>query len=170
MKKLLVLFAVMFVAYAATAQKSLNGTIFCYEYKGNEIHFELIWSGTKAAVVSKSPNGNVNRYFSPVVEIPSQVVYDGKTYDVVELGNEAINRALNVEKFIIPGSVKQVWVDAFYDCPNLREVVFENGVNKISGKAFKCCPKMEKVVVHRNCNIVGKDFSKRYPKIQIIRR
>ena len=167
MKKILVLFAVMFVALAATAQGNLAGTVFSYEHKGNQIHYKIKRSGNTVCVTREG----TNKYNSSVLEIPSRVMYEGKVYTVDEIDNEGIKNARNVKKIIVTSGVKNVRMDAFVDCPNLREVFLENGVSRISGKAFNNCPRMAKLSVPGNCEITNEEyFNKLYKKIQIIRR
>ena len=167
MKKILVLFTVMFVALVATAQGNLAFTVFSYEHKGNEIHYMITRSGNTVLVTREG----TNKYNSSVLEIPSRVVYEGKVYNVVEIGNEGIKNARNVKKIIVTSGVKNVRMDAFVDCPNLREVFLENGVTRISGKAFNNCPRVVKLSVPGNCEITNEEyFKKQHPKIQIIRR
>lgn len=167
MKKILVLFAVMFVALAATAQGNLAGTVFSYEHKGNQIHYKIHRSGNTVCVTREG----TNKYNSSVLEIPSRVMYEGKEYIVVEIDNEGIKNARNVKKIIVTSGVKNVMKDAFVDCPNLREVFLEDGVSRISGQAFRNCPRIVKLSVPGNCSITNEEyFNKLYKNIQIIRR
>lgn len=163
MKKFLLLLAAVLVATAAFAQKSLDGVVFGYSYHGSELHYR-IW---KDHVTVTSEVKSVT--FSKVLEIPSEVKYEGKTYKVVGFENYGIVGATNVEKIIVPGSFRRVKLHSFKDCPNLRELVVEDGVESISGEPFEKCPKIKKVTIPANCEVTNGDWYEK-KNVKIIRR
>ena len=53
------------------------------------------------------------------VIIPASVEYNGKTYAVTAIGNEAFFDCQNLQSIAIPTSVTSIGYDAFYNCNNL---------------------------------------------------
>lgn len=160
MKKILLLCTLMFVTLAATAQRSMDGVVFGYNYHGSELHYR-IW---KNEVIITNEVKSVT--FAKVLEIPSEVKYEGKTYRVVGFENYGITNAVNVEKIIVPGSVKRVKMHSFKDCLSLRELVVEKGVESISGEPFKNCPKVKTVYLPTDCEVTNENwYNKKHVKL-----
>lgn len=163
MKKILLLMTLTLVAFAATAQKNMDGIIFGFKYHGNELHYR-IWKD-HVTVTSEVRSEN----FTKVVEIPSEVKYQGKTYQVVGFENYGIVGAKNVEKIIVPGSFRRVKLHSFKDCPDLRELVVQNGVESISGEPFENCPKVKTVYIPASCEVTSEDWYKK-KHVKLVRK
>ena len=78
------------------------------------------------------------RYFDYDLEIPSKVVYNSKTYNVVRIANRGFTN--NWFKYvIIPEGVTVIGEEAFSGCSNLKKVVIPNSVTLILRQAFSDC-------------------------------
>lgn len=131
-----------------SAPKNSLGTVFEYNYKGNVLSYMISKNNTVAVYVK-------NKSLSREVEIPSSVTYEGMTYTVAWLDNDAFTGVRNVEKIVVPGTVRRVSMDSFVNCPDLREVWLGDGVGELSGHPFKNCPKVNAVYVPRACKITN---------------
>ena len=69
------------------------------------------------------------------VVIPEKVTYNGVTYTVTEIGR-AFYSYKNTKKIVIPGTVRTIGDDAFYDNYYLEEVEFNEGLETIGRNAF----------------------------------
>ena len=147
MKKILVLFTVMCVALVATAQKNMDGIVFGYKYHSNELYYKI--HGKEVSVTSSVRSAN----YTKTLEIPREVRHKGKTYRVTGIEKYGISDATNVQKIVVPGTVKRVEAHTFKDCPNLREIHCEGGVQSVSGECFLNCNKMKELYVPSNCNV-----------------
>ncbi|MDO4511543.1 MAG: leucine-rich repeat protein [Bacteroidales bacterium] len=162
MKKILLFLAVMLVASVCYAQTSMDGLIFGYKHKGNEMYYEI--KGSNVWVTSQVKSATL----SSTVEIPSEVTHKGKRYRVYFLGNNAIVGPNKIEKLVIPGSVERVRMHSIVNCPNLREVRFEPGVGSISGEVFENCPKVKTIYVHSSTEITNENWYKEH-RVKIVR-
>lgn len=54
--------------------------------------------------------------------IPESIVYQGKTYSVVEIADEAFADSKMLKKVTIPATVKRIGKDAFKGCEGLQEI------------------------------------------------
>ena len=109
--------------------------------------------------------GNTN--FSGDVVIPSQVIYEGKTYSVTSIGSYAFedcgltsvtipNSVISIDNgafygcslksITIPGSVTSIGDQAFYDCQNLTSVTIPNRVISFGYHAFGMCNSLTTIV------------------------
>lgn len=60
--------------------------------------------------------------YSGVVSIPSSVIYNGVTYTVASIGDEAFSGCSSLNSVSIPPSVSEIGNDAFSGCEGLSEV------------------------------------------------
>ena len=98
MKKLLFLFALLLLPLAASATVEIGG-----------IYYNLV-KKTQAEVTSNP------KQYSGAVVIPATVDYDGVTYDVTSIGEEAFRGCSGMISVTIPNSVTFIGEDAFRDC------------------------------------------------------
>ena len=82
---------------------------------------------------NKDRDGLIARkcYKTGIVRIPSQVKYEGTTYDVVQIYSNFLNKNSNVTKLIIPNSIKEIMERAFEGCGSLKEITIEDGDNNM---------------------------------------
>lgn len=106
MKKLLLIIAALFINFNTFAQEieiTVDGII--YSLENNE-----------AYVVGNDED------FDPVtLTIPEAIEYENTTYQVVEIDADAFVCS-NLTTVVIPGGVKKIGNNAFYDAPNLVKV------------------------------------------------
>ena len=65
---------------------------------------------------------------------------------VTSLG-EASYMGSAIETFTVPENITTIGRTVFYDCPNLKTLVFGNGVTSIAGEAIKKCPLLETIKI-----------------------
>ena len=68
--------------------------------------------------------------------IPSQVIYNGLTYNVTYIKDSAFENCKSITSVTIPNSVTSIGGDAFYGCSNLSTVNYGNRVSSIGETAF----------------------------------
>lgn len=78
------------------------------------------------------------RYFDYDLEIPSKVVYNSKTYNVVRIANRGFQYNW-FKSVIIPEGINVIGEEAFSGCHNLTKVVMPNSVTLILKQAFSGC-------------------------------
>ncbi len=130
MKKLLQKFIILcFISltwYTASATKcEVNG-----------IYYDVYaWDSGRlgASVIS----GN-NKYIG-IINIPSTVTYNGRTYTVEEISNFAFRNCSELTSVTIPNSVRSIKYGVFYDCSELTFVTIPNSVTSIGSYAFENC-------------------------------
>ena len=90
---------------------SLPGSIF--EIEGNT--YEIRWNNKSTVELTKGTN-------TESVSIPESVTYNGKTYAVTGIRNDAFRNCVNLTSLIIPKSIISIGESAFCSCSSLTSI------------------------------------------------
>lgn len=71
------------------------------------------------------------------LDIPSTVDYNGTTYTVTSINNQAFMSCSGLSSIYIPSTVKSVGIFAFWNCTGVTELTLEDGVENIGFGAFQ---------------------------------
>ena len=90
-------------------------------------------SSTKTASVTFRGNNFYSYYdeYSGTVVIPSSVTYDGTSYSVTSIGEDAFNKCSDLISITIPNSVTSIGKCAFAECTGLTSITIPNSVTNI---------------------------------------
>ena len=119
MKKLLLLFMITLLPVLGNAQTLIDG-----------IYYNLNSSDNTASVTNNS-----NSYYSGRIVIPEQVFYEGITYSVTSIDDNAFNNCTNLTNVSISNSVTSIGKGAFGKT-SLRTLIVGTGVLQFNSQAF----------------------------------
>lgn len=160
-------------------QFTLSATTFSKKStSGHTIFYQTIGSSGEVYVISSSTYSD----FTGTVTIPSSVYYDGTTYYVTRIANNAFQDCSGVTEFNLPYSIEQMnqnsfagctgltFIDlptslkkisgSFAGCTNLQYVSMPNHLASITGNAFENCTSLEYLEIPASVNkIEGKAFA-----------
>ena len=139
MKKLLFLITLLLLPLAASATVEIGG-----------IYYNLV-KKTQAEVTSNP------KQYSGAVVIPATVDYDGVTYDVTSIGEEAFYRCSGMTSVTIPNSVTFIGEYAFRDCSGLTSINIPNTITSIEEYAFYGCSGLTSVTIPNSVKTIGVD-------------
>ncbi len=107
---------------------------------GVSIYYNWINDNKELAVtyLGSSCTAYPNRYSGNLV-IPESVVYEGNTYSVTSIGNDAFTYCSGLTSVIIPYSVTSIGDNVFEYCRSLSSVNIPNSVTSIGSRAFSYC-------------------------------
>ena len=107
---------------------------------GVSIYYNWINDNKELAVtyLGSSYTAYPNRYSGNLV-IPESVVYEGNTYSVTSIGNDAFTYCSGLTSVIIPYSVTSIGDNVFEYCRSLSSVNIPNSVTSIGSRAFSYC-------------------------------
>ena len=88
------------------------------------------------------------------VVIPSEIVFNGKTYFVKIIGDNAFHSCERLTSIAIPNSVSKIEDFAFSDCSSLESVTIPENVREIGAGAFKSCTQLTSVVIPEGVYII----------------
>lgn len=91
-----------------------------------------------------------------ITEIPAQITYDGKVWDVTTIGDNAFEKCKCLYYLKIPGSIKKIGYNSFANCQNLTTLTLEDGITDIGNNAFMSCGNLQKIIIPGSCRNIGK--------------
>ena len=104
----------------------------------------------KTAQVTEGPDEHRG-----AVSIPETVSYNGKTYTVTSIGNEAFWGCSELTSVNIPGSVTNIGDWAFGFCSGLTSVNIPNSVTNIGDSAFAFCSGLTSINIPDSVTSIG---------------
>ena len=107
-------------------------------------------------VTCKGSNySSVYNEYTGDVTIPEKVTYNGISYSVTSIGEEAFGGCSGLTGLEIPNSVTSIGNSAFYNCSGLTSIVIPNSVTSIGEKAFYYCSKLTSVEIGHSVTSIG---------------
>ena len=101
----------------------------------------LFDNSTKTATVTyggSNYNNNDNYYYGDIT-VPSSVSYDGNTYTVTSIGNQAFVGCAGITSIVLPNTITSIGKYAFTGCWDLSSINIPNSVTSIGRGAFGGC-------------------------------
>ena len=114
---------------------------------GVTIYYNYINNRTELMVISGG--------YSGVVNIPSQVTYQGETMIVTSIGTWAFYGSSGLTSVTIPNSVTSIGSNAFSGCTGLTSVTIPNSVTSIGNQAFEGCTGLTSVTIPNSVSSIG---------------
>lgn len=118
----------------------------------NGIYYNLI-SKAKVAEVTKHPNHP--KGYKGKITIPDEIAYDGSTYKVTWIGEEAFRGNDNVTSVIIGDNVTNIGKLAFFGCEKLTSITMGNSVETIHEQAFSYMPALTELKLPNSVKTIG---------------
>jgi hypothetical protein len=128
--------------------KNKDGVTIYYIWTNNNTELAVTYRGSYYDSYSGEYSGDV--------VIPESVDYEGKSYPVTSIGNNAFINCRGLTSVTIPNSVTSIGSGAFFDCSGLTSVTIPNSVTSIGNSAFYGCSSLQRVEFH--CETIGSWF------------
>ena len=125
----------------------LPTTAIAYDFEVNGIYYKIEYS--KATVTDADGNMGTPDY-SGEVTIPETVTYNGTTYPVTIIGDDAFYGCSGLTSIEIPNSVTKIERYVFYNCIGLTSINIPNSVTYIAESAFQGCTGLTSITVDVN--------------------
>ena len=110
-----------------------------YDFYSGGLYYNITSSSSKTVAVTENPNS-----YSGSVVIPSTVTYNGTTYTVTSVGNNAFYLS-SITSVVIPSTVTRIGNSAFSECFNMTSVTIGSSVSLIEEFAFAFCDNLQTI-------------------------
>ncbi len=153
-------------------------TLWAHDFQSGDLYYNII-SDTTVEVTYQAYDSYSNYDGLTSVVIPTFVEYNGRTYSITRIGddaflfssltsitipnsvenigNYAFTACYSLDSIIIPNSVISIGDNAFYNCKNLTSITIPNSVTTIGNKAFKYCSSLISILIPNNVTSIGKE-------------
>ncbi len=128
-----------------------------WAFKSGDLYYNITDASNKTVEVTYEYQGNSSNYSSlpGAVTIPATVSYNGTTYSVTSIGEEAFLSCYALTQVTIGNSVTSIGDGAFSSCYALTQVNIPDGVESIGAGVFYGCSKLTQVTIPNSVTSIG---------------
>ena len=142
MKKFISILTLVLASLSASAE----------EFEVNGINYMPI-SDNEVSVTSDNRNDGGLEYSGDIV-IPKEVQWNGKTYQVAELGGGAFYQCTKVTSVTLPNTIRAIGERCFESCFNLTSINLPNSIKDIGRLAFLWCTRLASITLPKNLEFI----------------
>ncbi|MDE6228604.1 MAG: leucine-rich repeat domain-containing protein, partial [Muribaculaceae bacterium] len=108
-----------------------------------------------AVVTFAEENSLANYEGMQSVIVPETVAFDGESYTVVGIGDEAFNNCWGLKAVSLPSTLQSIGKLAFGYCTSLRSVTIPEEVTIVDNEAFTGCSALASVTIGNSVETIG---------------
>ena len=116
------------------------------DFEVDGIYYDILTDKTNEVEVTSGSSE-----YRGSVTIPASVTYNGTTYSVTSIGEQAFYYCSDLTSITIPNSVTSIGYMAFNRCSGLTSITIPNSVTSIGNSAFWKCDGLTKPVYNAHC-------------------
>jgi hypothetical protein len=126
-----------------------------YDFVADGIFYKILSSTNLTVEVTCENFPQATAIYVDDVVIPAMVENDGKTYNVIRIGQNAFYDCEGLTSIEIPSSVMSVGYAAFQNCKGLTDFTIPADVTSIEAFAFSGCMGLTNVVIPASVTNIG---------------
>ena len=127
----------------------VNGV--CYNINGNEAYVTYI----DCVTVNNNNQYNYHSKYEGHISIPKTVTFNGLTYTVSSIGDNAFKNCTDLTSISIPESITTIGNNSFFNCDGLTSITIPTSVIYINGSSFYDCDGLTSVTIPDSVVTIG---------------
>ena len=130
-----------------------------YDFEVDNKYYNVISLDDMTCELTCMKEGNYesNVYKGDIV-VPSEVSYNGKTFSVIRIGNDAFRNSSEALTITLPNSINAIGDSAFEDCTKLKNINLPDGITDIGHSAFYSCEALESISIPKGLKEIPDDM------------
>lgn len=117
-----------------------------YDCEVDGIYYSRI-AANELEVTNKVFSDQNRTAYSGAITIPSTVTYNGKTFNVVSIGDYAFRDCASLTSITIPNSITSIKSFAFFNCSSLANINIPDSVHEIGMGCFEGCASLTQMIL-----------------------
>ena len=128
---------------------------FAHDFEVNGIYYNILSKTNRTVEVTFKGSWylDYNEYLGSVT-IPQRVTYNGQTYSVTSIGDNAFNSCSGLTSITIPNTVTSIGYAALYGC-GFTSITIPNSVVSIGTGAFAFCNGLTSITIPNSVTNIG---------------
>ena len=139
----------LFLALVATT------SLWAEDFSVNGIYYNYLDGNNVEVTYRGSDYGSYSNEYSGAATIPETVTYNGTTYSVTSIGEDAFYYCTSLSSVTIGNSVTSIGISAFRKCSSLSSFTIGNSVTSIGISAFSGCSSLTSVTIPESVTSIG---------------
>ena len=139
----------LFLALVATT------SLWAHDFEVDGIYYNYLDGNNVEVTYRGDACRSYDDEYSGEVIIPSTVRYNGTTYSVTSIGDNAFYYCSSLTSITIPNSVTSIGDEAFAFCSSLTSITIPNSVTSIGVGAFNDCSKLTAITIPNSVTSIG---------------
>lgn len=115
------------------------------------IYYNLI---PKAKVAEVTHNSFLAYSYEGIVDIPSQVEYEGVVYNITSIGDFAFSRCSKLTEVNIPNTITSIGIGAF-EFTSIKKIIIPDSVEAINSDTFSHCEYLSSISLSKKIKTIG---------------
>ena len=131
--------------------------IWAYDFIYNGLYYNITSKSDKTVGVTYHVYKNGDRAYTgrTSANIPTTISYDGTTYSVTSIGQDAFRDCTSLTSITIPNSVTSIGYGAFSGCTGFTSITIPNNVTEIDRYAFYGCTGLTSITIPNSVESIG---------------
>lgn len=117
-----------------------------YDFEVDDIYYNVVSFPDLTCEVTYVDFASPGTY-SGEITVPSTVTYNGRTLDVVAVGQYAFMNSINLTNVILPESIKTIKETGFMNCIGLKSINLPSNLESIDHSAFAGCEGLSSIEI-----------------------
>ena len=131
---------------------------YAYDFQSGDFYYNITSSSAPytAEVTFQNYNSTSNYSGLTTANIPKNVTYNGITYSVTSIGEDAFRGCSSLTSITLPNTVTSIGEEAFCNCSSLSSIIIPNSVTSIGIYAFYNCSSLTSITIPNSVTSIAR--------------